>query len=114
MSFPRPIGRFPAAHSIWYLENSDVGKKHHPHCQYLYNKTLEEMQFREQCTKWIYTNVEYLQGLTGEQLAKWKLHHKLGLQQHIDDRVFFPQVADQKMSTTHWDTMYRIEQCKRD
>ena len=72
------------------------------------------MQFREQCTKWIQTNVEYLKGLTEEQLAQWKLHYKLGLQQHIDDKIFFSQIADQKIRTTHWDTMYRIEQCRRD
>ena len=39
-------------------------------------------------------------GLTGEQLALWKLHYKLGLQQHIDDRVFFAQIADQKVQVT--------------
>ena len=32
----------------------------------------------------------------------------------IDERVFFAQIADQKVSTTRWDTMYRIERRKHD
>ena len=68
----------------------------------------------EQCTKWIRTNVEYLMGLTGKQLALWKLHYKLGFQQHIDDKVFFAQIADQKVQVISWKDMYQLEQAKYD
>ena len=114
VSFPRPIGRFPSSHNIWYHQYSNTGITHHSHCQNLSNETLDEIQFREQCTKWIKTNVEYLMGLTGEQLALWKVHYKLGLQQHIDDRVFFAQIADQKAQVTRWRDMYQLEQAKYD
>ena len=52
--------------------------------------------------------MEYMLGLTGEQLALWKLHYKLGLQQHIDDKVFLAQIADQKAKTTTWKEMYEL------
>ena len=88
VSFPRPIGRFPSSHSLWHHQNSSNGRLTYPHCHYLSNATLDEIQFREQCTKWIKTNMEYIQGLTGEQLALWKLHYKLDLQQHIYDQAW--------------------------
>ena len=53
-------------------------------------------------------------GLTGEQLALWKLHYKLDLQQHIDDRVFLAQIADQKVKTTTWEEMYQLDYSRRD
>ena len=108
VSFPRPIGHFPSSHSLWH------GRLTYPHCHYLSNATLDEIQFREQCTKWIKTNVEYIQGLTGEQLALWKLHHKLDLQKHIDDKVFLAQIADQKVKTTTWKEMYKLDHSKCD
>ena len=114
MSFPRPIGRFPSSHSLWHHQNSSDGQLTYPHCHYLSNEKLEEIQFREQCTKWIKTNVEYLMGLTGKQLALWKLHYKLDLQQHIDDRVFLAQIADQKVKTTTWKEMYQLDHSRRD
>ena len=43
-----------------------------------------------------------------------ELHYKLGLQQHIDDRVFFAQIADQKVQVTSWKDMYQLEQAKYD
>ena len=61
----------------WYHQYSDSGITSYPHCHYLSNETLDKLQFREQCTKCIAMNVEYLLGLTGEQLALWKLHYKL-------------------------------------
>ena len=108
VSFPCPIGRFPSSHSLWYYQHSQSGQLVYPHCHNLTNATLEEVQFREQCTKGIETNEDYDQGLTGEQLALWKLHYKLGLQQHIDDRVFLSQMADQKAKTTTWKEMYEL------
>ena len=56
--------------------------------------------------------MEYVQGLTGEQLALWKLHYKLELQQHIDDWVFLAQIADQKAKTTTWKEMYKLDHTK--
>ena len=78
------------------------------------NVALEEVQFREQCAKWIKTNEDYVRGLTGEQLALWKLHYKLGLQQHIDDRVFLAKISDQKAKTTTWKEMYNLNHANRD
>ena len=78
------------------------------------NAKLDEIQFREQWTKWIKTNVEYLQGLTGEQLTLWKLHYKLDIQQHIDDKVFLSQIADQKAKTTTWKEMFELDYCRHD
>ena len=66
VSFPRPIGRFPSSHSLWHHQNSSDGRLTYPHCHYLSNATLDEIQFGEQCDKWIKTNVEYIQGLTGK------------------------------------------------
>ena len=63
VSFPQPIGRFPSSQNIWYHEHSESGRTPYPHCHYLSNEILDEIQFREKCTKWIETNVEYLQGL---------------------------------------------------
>ena len=114
MSFPCPIGHFPSSHSFWYHQNSDDGRLTYPNCHHLSNATLDEIQFREQCTKWIKTNVEYLQGLTGEQLALWKLHYKLDLQQHINDKVFLAQIADQKAKTTTWKEMYELDYRRHD
>ena len=87
---------------------------HHSRCQNLSNETLDEIQFREQYTKWIKTSLEYLKGLTGKQLALWKLHYKLGLQQHIDDKVFVAQIPDQKVQATTWKDMDQLEQAKYD
>ena len=109
VSFTHPIGRFPSSHSLWYHQNRKDGRTTYSHCQYLLNATLEEIQFQEQCTKWIKTNAEYIEGLTGEQLAFWKLHYKLGLQQHIDDRVFRAHIADQKVKITTWKEMYQLD-----
>ena len=47
VSFPRPIGRFPSSHNIWYHQNSSTGITHHSHCQNLSNETLDEIQFRK-------------------------------------------------------------------
>ena len=58
--------------------------------------------------------MEYIQGLTGEQLALWKLHYKLDLQQHIDDKVFLAQIADQKFKTTTWKEMYKLDPSRCD
>ena len=68
----------------------------------------------EKHVKWIKTNVQYVKGLTAEQFALWKLHYKLGLQQHIDDKVFFAQTADEKARATNWKHMFQLEQCKRE
>ena len=59
-------------------------------------------------------DVEYLQGLTGEQFTLWRLHYKLGLQQHIGDKVFFAQINDLKMRITCWDHVYEFEQLEHD
>ena len=114
VSFPRRISQFPSSHSLWYYQNSQNGRLIYPHCHNLSNATLDEIQFCEQYTKWIKTNEEYVLGLTGEQLALWKLHYKSGLQQHIDDKVFFAQIADQKIKVTSWEDMYQLEQSKCD
>ena len=110
-SFPHPIGQFPSSHSLWYYQHSQSGQLVYPHCHNLTNATLEEVQFREQCTKGIETNEDYDRGLTG---ALWKLHYKLGLQQHIDDRVFLAQMAEQKAKATTWKEMYDLNHANHD
>ena len=52
--------------------------------------------------------------MAGEQLALWKLHCKLGLQRHIDDKMCFTQIAEQKVQVTSGKDMYQLEQSKRD
>ena len=44
VSFPRPIGCFPASHKFWYHENSDTGRKYYPNCQYLSKKNKPLMK----------------------------------------------------------------------
>ena len=60
VSFPRPIGRFPSSHSLWYYQHNKSGQLVYPHCINLTNATLEEIQFREQCTICIKTNEDYV------------------------------------------------------
>ena len=51
MSFPHPIRKFSQSHNIWYHQYTDTGTTYHPHCQHLFNETVDKVQFREQCTK---------------------------------------------------------------